>query len=250
MKEGYKDNPRQISDQAVDNTLKYLSGDPLTDLTKFREQLNHIPFLDILYDEFQIFRMGSLGWSVDIPAETRERFGVKVTEIDTMGPDELEDDTEEAMDFFVGVGLLRAFIASAYVEQAKIDHSPTPDINDKVIDTLPVKKEDLDKVSASRKGMFVIDANDQENQWRQENPRLHQEAMGLKDRLVEKFSPGTFRLYKDLPTDFVNHFNPTLREEWDDCLRECAIRAYAWFTPNQPVLIPVRIRKKSERMST
>lgn len=108
---------------------------------------------------------------------------------------------------------------------------------------MPVKKERLAHAYARRKGAFVIDADDLENQWIQENPRLHQETMILKDRLVERFTPRTFNLYKGIPTDFVEYFAPTIRAKWDDHLKDCALRTYAWFTPNSPALIPVRVKR-------
>lgn len=253
MAERNKNNPLKISDRAIETTVSYLTGKPFDDLTTLKERIGRAPFKDILTDEFQLLRLGSMGWEVNVPLEIREKYGVRLSTIDSMGSEMLalayenkETDTEGAMDFFIGVALLRAFIASTYVEQARIDHLPAPDINNKAIDALPLQKKAIETVYAKRKGLFVIDAEDLEEQWREENPRLQQETMRLKDKLVERFTPRTWKLYPELPENFIQDFTPTVRQQWDDCLNECALSAYAWFTPKGPPLIPVRIKGKHE----
>lgn len=89
MAERYKDNPHNISDAAINRTLQSLTGDPEQDLKYIQSALEHTRFVDILHHEFEVFRMGNLGWRINVPQEQRDRFGVSLDKITNMGPEDM-----------------------------------------------------------------------------------------------------------------------------------------------------------------
>lgn len=245
MAERNKNNPLHISDDAIDRTIQSFTGDPKQDLKYIQSALGYTRFGDILHHEFEVFRMGSIGWKIEVSLEQRDRFGVTLDKITNLGPEEGEDDEiAGSWDYVVGVELLRGFIAHSFVEQAKIEGRAVPEINDKILDSPPVRRAWLDHARAGRVGMTMMVTEDLDAQMQQENPRLYQETMGLKDKLVDRFTPRTLQLYRGNPEEFLAQYTPVIREKWEESLREMTLRTYGWFTPNQPNLVPVAVQSK------
>ncbi len=235
-------NPLKISKVAIETTFRLLTGDPDRDLSRFRGDLSAAPFADILYPAFDILRMGSLGWNIAISKEERSRLGGSLEDITSMGPEDGEGKFDVSYDYLTAVELMRAVVATAFVEQAKTEGKPMPDINGKIVDAVPVRREWLGLVRSNREGMTALVTEDLDAQMREENPRLYEETMGLKDRLTERFAARTVLLYSGQPKELIELHTPTIRKRWEESIREMALRTYAWFAPNGPtnlVLIPV-----------
>lgn len=203
------------------------------------------PFGDILHPEFEVFRMGSMGWRIGVSEVERVRFGVDLEEISTMGSEKGGEEDGLIEDYFTGVELLRGVVLIAFVEQSKIEGKPEPVMRSKLIDYPPVKRALLDGVSSTKTGMFVMVTEDLDAQMQQENLRLYQEIMKLKDNLVDRFTPRTIQLYKGQPEPFLKHYTPVIKDRWEETLREMTLRTYGWLTPNQPNLVPVKVDPQS-----
>lgn len=254
----YKQNPQTICAESVQAVTAGLTGHTDEDLTKLLSgRLNHrtyeIPFSDILHPEFDAFRLGSVEWVLPITDEDRQQLGTTETAILPTGPESItaeelyyerfnKADTEGHL---YGQLFLRAFISTVYVEEAQRQNKPIPDINYKIIDAPAVRKSLIDGATASGQNMFLIDGDDLEQNWQQQNPEFHKVTMELINSMVTRYTPITRALYEGiLPTEYLDQRTEDIHNAWKENLWESAVRTYAWFQPEQPRLIPVPEEKK------
>lgn len=240
--EGNKDNPLKISEAAVRATFRQLTGDPDLDMSYMGGALEIAPFGDIFSPEFDVFRLGNLGWCLEVTEAKRSELGISLEKITSLGPDNVKDedlDHDGGCDYFNGVGLMRAVVASAFVEQAKIEGKQIPDIDSGIVDSVLTEREWLSKARASRVGMTAIVTEDLDAQMREENPFLYEWTMRMTEGLADRLTLRTLLLYKRESEGFREVYTPRIKERWGESLRAMALRTYAWFTPNKPNLVPI-----------
>lgn len=239
MVETYRDNPLVICEDAINATFRLLSGNPEQDYETFFNKLFHTGISDILHPEFDCLRLGISGWGIDIPDEDKKTFGLKINEITPDGPEDLKN---EGWDYFLGVGLTRALVSNSFVEQSVFDGKTLPRINTDIIDSPPFNRSDINSVRAHEEGVSILVVEDLESQMGNENPLLYQKMLSYKDETTDLFTARTIELYKEQPEGFLELYQSPIRNAWEKQLRETILRTYAWFTPNQPDLVPILIK--------
>lgn len=237
----YQDNPATISEQALDRVFNDLPDDPISARHQFRYLQGH-KFGDIFTDNFQIMRLGILGWEIDIPEELRIQYGISETTIDTKGPKQADDTNEAFYDYMTGANLMRSVVVGAFDRQADISGLSSIKINDDVIDAHPVRKEFLDEASAAREGAFMFDADALEEQWRGANTDFYNKINALIYDLSVVFAERTAGLYGHFDPQLLETLKTDMRENWIYHLKKEALKAYAMFTPHAPELLEVPVR--------
>ena len=236
--ETYRENPLIISKEAIDTTFRLLSGNPEQDQQIFFNKLLHTGISDILSPEFDCLRLGVGGWAIGIPEEDISKFNLKIKEVGPEGPPDW-DPNNEGWDYFLGVGLMRGVVSNSFVEQATIDGKLYPRINSGIIDCPPFERSDIEFVKAHEDGVNILIVEDLDLQMLWENELLYERVMTYKDKMTQLFTARTIDLYKSQPDEFLEAYKQPVNDSWEKQLRECALRTYAWFTPNQPNLIPI-----------
>lgn len=249
-REGYLLNPQSISQKAIDVTLKLLRDKSDNDLRKYWQGEDYEGFgsSDIFSERFQMMRIGVMGWNIQITDEQRQRYGIQAESVDYMGKTSKEDENSPHgyYLYFGSIGIVRALVGGAFIEQARIDGLPLSamDINDELIDACPFKTEHLGDVYANMEGAFMINSDELEAQWQKENELLYRETMGIIRALVHENTPGSKDILRvSLPEGLVEELEPEIRDRWQSQLHDTALRTYAIFTPNAPKLIPVPVRE-------
>lgn len=243
LQERYELNPRVISPEAVGAVVADLLGEPGTYLQTLREKrIEGTHFTEIIHPEFQIFRIGALGFEIPITDEDRARYGLTIENISNLGREDVKTPVDEDIgwDSDEGINVMRAFVASAFFEEASRQGLPIPVINNGLIDPPPAKKHQIDGAKASKPGMFLYDWEEFEGRWAEENPALFQETVQLKDKLTDYYTRRMLAVYADLPVEYMDKISPEVRSTYNDYLMEYAVRTYAMFTPNPPTLIEVK----------
>ena len=129
------------------------------------------------------------------------------------------------------------------MEETRIKKLPPPELNDGIIDAVPVRRKDISTIKAHKKRMYYFVAEDFEERWKNENPELYQAVFRLKDSLIKKYTEDTKKSYKDLPVEFLQEIDAKIKDAWDEALTEYALKTYAWFTPNPPELLEAPVRE-------
>lgn len=236
-------NPRVIRPEAVSTVAAALTGTPDTYLATLKDRwIKKTHFRQTLDPMFQVWRIGFLSLEVPVAEADLSRFGVDIEALSSLGPDEPQGKAagDIGLDPFEGINTMRAFVASAFYEEAARQGLPTPAINDRMIDPPPVKRHQIEDTEASKPGMFLYDGEEFEERWSQENPVLYQETTRLIDQLTGFYSTRMLRAYSTLPADFLTQATPTVEQAYRDYLMEYAVRTYAMLTPNPPVLIEIK----------
>lgn len=242
-------NPGVIHPEAVKAVMTDLTGEPGTYLKTLRnKRIAGTDFTEIIDTEFQIFRIGILGFELQIAPEDRDRYGITLESISSLGREDIKvpEDQDIGYDDIEGINTMRAFVASAFFEEAAMQKLPTPRINNRLIDPPPAKRAQIYRAVASKPEMFLYEQEEFEERWKEENPDLYQAAVQLKDRLTDYYAGRMIATYQDLPEDYINKVTPDVRRAYSDYLMEYALRTYAMFTPRPPTLIEVKNVKPRE----
>lgn len=242
--EAYKSNPRVISEDAVQAAVVFVSGRSPHELIE--EWNEEVPFIDVLTSNFQMLRLGNFGWQISLTDGQKAGHDTSIESIDDLGHEDVEDESvaEAGFDFFKGLATIRALVASAFVEQSQRDGLPMPHVNSPIIDAKPIPRELHDKAYATSEGMYLIDADVLRTQWQKDNLSLYEAVMGLKQELVEKYTPRSIELWGGfVPDELLDELTPEIQSRWESTLDEIALGAYAMFTPNPPKLIPVPVKE-------
>lgn len=234
----YQNNPAVISEEAASSIFDNLPEDPQSALDDLRHLQGQL-FGDIFTYEFQVFRLGKLGWKINIPEALRARYGISETTLDSIGTEDVASD-ESLYDPLTGSLLMRSVIAASFVKQANLNGSSV-DINDDIIDAHPATKNDLINARAPRTGIFIYDAEELEEQWQTENSVLHERVAAFISALAGQFTEQTALLYSHFDPQFIDEMRGGIRDMWVHDLGRDALRAYAMFTPNPPELIEVPV---------
>jgi len=241
-----------IREQAVRNVSATLTGDPDNDLKTLRTSLDskNLTYGDIFTYQFQVMRMGTLGFRLPVAEEDREKFNLFESELTTNGPDEAyeenSDYSEEEMtgsgDFFTGVGLMRAFIASTFLEESRLTKTSPPKFHDELIDVYPVPESTFRQVAElnKNKNLSIMSEEEALENWQKEHPALYNETRLLSQRLAAYFTPRTLAMYRSLPQEFKEKMTPALRKQWQEELMRESLRVYTWFSPNPPNAIRLK----------
>lgn len=240
----YDLNPtRIISIDAVQAVVADLGENPkmyFQNLSDKRIKGTH--FAEIIHPEFQIFRIGMLGFEIPVSPEDKERFAIPFDTISSLGHKDIQVPKDENIEWddMESINTMRAFVASVFFEEAKRQKLPIPAINDRLIDPPPAKKYQIDTAVASKPGMFLYDWEDLESRWKEENPEFYQETVTLKDKLKDYYASRLIRTYRDLPEEYVQKIISQIHTSYDYELMAYAIRTYAMFTPRPPTLIEIK----------
>lgn len=243
MTERYELNPRVISTEVVQAVVDDLVGEPSTYLQALRaKRIEGTHFEEIIHPEFQVFRIGALGFEIPITDEDRARYGITIENISNLGREDVKmpEDEDIGWDSVESINVMRAFVASTFFEEAARQGLPTPVINNGLIDPPPAKKHQIDGAKASKPGMFLYNREEFEERWAGENPELFQATVQLKDRLTDYYTRRMLAMYSNLPAEYMDKISPEVRSTYNDYLMEYAVRTYAMFTPNPPTLIEVK----------
>lgn len=236
-------NPSVIRPEAVQAVLADLTGEPGTYLkTLSDKRIEGTDFAEIIHTEFQIFRIQALGFELPVTTEDRDRYRITLESISSLGREDIKvpEDQDIGYDDIEGINTMRAFVASAFFEEAAIQKLPTPEINNRLIDPPPVKKNRIEKAIAPKPGMSLYEWEEFEERWAGENPVLYQATIQLRDQLTDYYSGRLMGIYKDLPDEYRDKIAPEVRTTYGDYLMEYALRTYAMFTPRPPTLIEVK----------
>lgn len=235
-------NPSRIRKEVVHEVREALGEDPTKYVTNLRNRwIKDTPFADMIHPEFQVFRIGSLGFELPVTPEDREQFGIILEEISAFGREGIQvPETEDiGYDWLEGINSMRALVASSFFEEAQRQKLPIPQFNPKLIDPPPAKKEDIPKAYATKPGLFLYEWEALQERWKQENPELYEEVIKLKEALSPYYVARLLNAYKDLPTAYLEKIEPEVKNQYDYNLLEYALRTYAMFTPHPPVLLEV-----------
>lgn len=244
-REGFRHNPQSISQQVIDTTI-YLIGSKSED--ELDEHWSDAGFTEIFSPQFQKNTIGVDGWQIQITDEQRAKYGVTATSVDNMGLTSDKDRRSPTgyYQYFGSIRAIRTLVGGSFIEQARADGLPLSelDINDELIDAQPCKKEELGEVYAEEEGIFMLDADNLEAQWKEENGVLYEDTMGIIEGFVERLTPRSIVvLSENLPEELATELEPEIRDRWQHQLRDTALRTYAIFTPNAPVLIPIPVKE-------
>jgi len=244
--EEYSHNPSSISQQTIDITIELIGSKSEHELD---EHWSDVGFTEIFLPEFQMIRIGHLGWQIQITDEQRTKYGITVLSVDNMGATSGKDRRSPTgyYQYFGSISAIRTFVGGSFIEQARADGLPLSalGINDELIDAHPFNKDELGEVYAEAEGGFMLDADDLlEAQWKEENGLQHKETMGIIEGFVERLTPGSIDvLSENLPEKLVAELEPEIRDCWQRELHDTALRTYAIFTPNAPKRIPIPVRE-------
>lgn len=243
-------NPRTIRPKAVQAVVADLAVQTPSTYLKILadKRIEGTHFAEIIHPEFQVFRIGALGFELPITPEDRDRYGITVENISSLGREDTKVPEQEDIgwDSVGSINTMRAFVASAFFEEAAMQGLPTPEINDGLIDPLPVKKHQIEGAVASEPGMFLYEWEELEARWAEENPALYQATVELKDKLRDYYVERMITTYRDLPQAYMDSVAPEVRDTYDDYLMGYALRTYAMFAPHPPTLIEVKKVKSLE----
>lgn len=243
MPERYELNPKVISLEAVQAVVGDLVGEPITYVQTLRaKRLGGTHFEEIIHPEFQVFRIGMLGFELPVAPGDKDKYGIKVDVICSLGREDIQVSEQEDIgwDSIESINTMRAFVASAFFEEATRQKLSTPQINDRLIDPPPAKKYQIESATAPRSGFFLYDWEEFAGRWAEENPELHQATVQLRDGLTDYYANRMVAVYRDLPQEYMDRVAPEVRETYSNYLMEYAIRTYAMLTPNPPALIEVK----------
>lgn len=237
-------NPRVVRPEAVQAVVADLQGlQPDGYLKALRDKrIKGTHFTEIIHPEFQVFRIGALGFELPISVDDRAQYGVTVESLSSLGRDDVKvpEDQDIGWDPIESINSMRAFVASAFFEEATLQKLPTPAINDKMIDPPPAKRSQIEGAMASKPGMFLYEWEGLEERWQEENPALFQATTQLRDHLADHYAGRMLSGYGDLPETYMSKAEPEVRSTYNDYLMEYALRTYAMLTPRPPTLIEVR----------
>ena len=240
----YELNPRVISSEAVQAVVADIQGEgPSTYLKTLQDRrIEGTRFNDVIHPLFQVWRIKAIGFVLPVPAEVLNSDGIPVETLSTHGPEytEVPDDQDITLDSYDSINTMRAFVASAFFEEATRQKLPTPEINDKFINVLPAKRSQIEEVVATKPGMFLYVWEEFEERWAGENPDLYRATVQLRDELTDYYTGRMIARYQDfIPGDYMSRVAPEVRSKYSDYLMEYALRTYAMFTPHSPILIEV-----------
>lgn len=240
--EAFRSNPRVISPESVEAVVNDLGDEPLNySMVLEAKRLKGTDFTEILHPEFQLFRIGVLGFEVPVKSEDKEKYGIKVDSLESMGREDvkLSEDEDIGWDCICSINTMRAFVICAFAEEAKRQGLRVPKINDKLIDPGPAKKGQIETAWATGPGLFIYSWEELEQRWSLENPPLYNATVSLKDRLGDLYGERMIAAYKDLPQEYLDKIGPEVKETYRDQLMEYALRTYAMLAPEPPLLIEV-----------
>lgn len=246
----YELNPRVISPEAVQAVVKDFVG--VTDVslgTLHDKRVKGTSISNVMGAGFQAMRMRDLGFELLVSAEDKERFGINIDLISALGPEGVTDTVDmENYDWLNSMDTMKAFVASAFSEEASMQKLPNPEINPEMIDPSPVKKHQIPDAFATGPGVFLYEWEKLEERWAEENPTLYKATIEFKDRLTNYYYLRLSNRYKSLPKEYLKKIEPEIKSAYDDKLMEYAIWTYAILTPRPPTLFEVanvRPREKS-----
>ncbi len=241
---GYELNPRVISPEAVQAVMADLQGErPSTYFQTLHEKrIEGTDFSEIVHPEFQVFRIGALGFGLPVAPEDRDRYGISVETLSSLGREDesVPEDQDIGCDSLESINTMRAFVASTFFEESARQKLPAPEINDKLIDPPPVKRVRIERAVASKPGMFLYEWEEFEARWAGENPDLYQAMIQLRDELADYYAKRMVAAYQGLPQDYMDRIAPDVESKYRDYLLEYALRTYAMLAPRPPRLIEVR----------
>jgi hypothetical protein len=235
-------NPRNIRPEAVQAVIGDLLGlQPVRYVQALSEKrLGGTPFAELLDPEFQAFRIGVLGFELPVEPEDQARYAINLSSLSTIGPEDIEASEDIGWDSIESINTMRAFVGSAFFEEANRQRLPNPAINSSMIDPFPAKKSQIVGAVASRPGMFLYEWEDLEKNWQQENFPLFEATTQLRDQLTYYYTGRMIQAYGGLPADYLAMKKPEIALLYRDYLMEYGLRTYAMLTPHPPLLVEIK----------
>lgn len=232
-----------ISPETVARVGAELSGNPETYLPTLRSRwLEGTYFTEFIHPEFQVFRIGRMGFEVPVDQKDKDTFGIKIEALSSFGPEtQPEHPTVEEIGYdpIESINIMRAFVASAFFEEAISHGAPIPRTNNGLIDPMPVNKQLIATARATRPGMYLYDGEEFDESWSLKSPAFHQAMVNLRDQLTGYYSARMLGAYSDLPAEYLALMTAPVQQEYHEYLTEYALRTYAMFAPELPNLIEV-----------